>query len=215
MARRGLNGQLNMFDFFRELEAAGPPDGEVEMVSLMPDFEEEEIEIEAALKIVEDSQSVAESETVMEPQSIAKSDNPTEPDQVEEKKSKARKRNSKKSNKPDVQLGELQQDSSKATNELPETSELSERSEQSELSRTPQTSRETNFTTNFSERPIMRRSYTTPEGIIEIAYLSYNKVRLSEPEKEPVITEFLSSKEAVDYYVEQMQNLQSLYGDEA
>lgn len=42
MARRGLSGQLHMFDFFRELENTAPLDGEVEMVSLMPAYEEPE-----------------------------------------------------------------------------------------------------------------------------------------------------------------------------
>ena len=37
MARRGMTGQLNMFDLFQSLEAPG----EVEMVSLVPDFDEE------------------------------------------------------------------------------------------------------------------------------------------------------------------------------
>ena len=34
-----MSGQLNMFDFFQSLETGVP--GEVEMVSLVPDFEEE------------------------------------------------------------------------------------------------------------------------------------------------------------------------------
>lgn len=39
MARRGMSGQLNMFDLFQTLEEAAT--GEVEMVSLMPEFEAE------------------------------------------------------------------------------------------------------------------------------------------------------------------------------
>ena len=51
MAKKNLNGQLSMFDFFRNLENVVPPDGEVEMVSLMPDdiaVEEEEARTDEA-----------------------------------------------------------------------------------------------------------------------------------------------------------------------
>ena len=51
MAKKNLNGQLSMFDFFRNLENDVPLDGEVEMVSLMPDdiaVEEEEARTDEA-----------------------------------------------------------------------------------------------------------------------------------------------------------------------
>ena len=138
MARKGLTGQLNMFDFFRELENTGSQAEEVEMVSLMPDYEEVEMETQAA----------------------------------------------------------------KLTGE-PLPKETSAESKQPAYT-----------STINSDRPVMKRSYTTNEGTLEIAYISYNKVQICEPQKEPQITEFASSKEAVDYYVEQMQKLEALYGEE-
>lgn len=133
MARRGLSGQLNMFDFFRELEAASPQAGEVEMVSLMPEREPE----------AEETPKFAEI--------------------------------------PDVE-------------ETPKSAEISNAQETS--------------------KPAMHRTYATGNGTVEIAYIDYSKVRLCEPGKEPVIKEFATTKEAVDYYVEQMQKFEKLYGDE-
>ena len=51
MDKNNLNCQLSMFDFFRNLENDVPLDGEVEMVSLMPDdiaVEEEEARTDEA-----------------------------------------------------------------------------------------------------------------------------------------------------------------------
>ena len=42
MARRGVTGQLNMFDLFREIEAMSPQAGDLQMVSLVPDEEADE-----------------------------------------------------------------------------------------------------------------------------------------------------------------------------
>lgn len=102
MARRGMTGQLNMFDLLYSQEATS---GEVEMVSLVPDFEEE-----------------------------------------------------------------------------PEIEEIRE-----------------------SEDVAMSRTYVVNHEQIEIAYINYNKVRITIGDKAPILKEFASSKEAVDYYVEQMQ----------
>lgn len=145
MARRGLSGQLNMFDFFRELEAASPQAGEVEMVSLMPEREPE----------AEETPKFAEIPDVEET-----------PDAAEI---------------PDVE-------------ETPKSAEISNAQETS--------------------KPAMHRTYATGNGTVEIAYIDYSKVRLCEPGKEPVIKEFATTKEAVDYYVEQMQKFEKLYGDE-
>ncbi len=136
MARKGLSGQLNMFDFFRELEASSPQAGELEMVSLMP-VEEPEIE---EVKI--------------------------------EKASLKTKKNSIRTRTTSVENDE---------NEL---------------------------------RPTMQRTYQTAEGVIEIAYINYNKVRITELGKEPQLRSFESSKDAVNFYVDEMQRLEELYGDE-
>ena len=58
------------------------------------------------------------------------------------------------------------------------------------------------------ERPVMCRSYETGGKTIEIAYINYNKVRIVKDGEEPEIYEFDSSKEAVDYYVQRMQELE-------
>ena len=107
MARRGLKGQLNMFDFFHSLEEPG----EVEMVSLVPEYEEEP-------------------EPEIEPEPAA-----------------------------------YKQD----------------------------------------EAVVMSRSYNRDGVSIEIAYLNYNKVRIQHGGAETEIKTFATSKEAVDYYVEVMQ----------
>lgn len=117
MARRGVNGQLNMFDFIKSLETV--PEGEVEMVSLMP---VEEVE-----------QMTDNSKAELEPVKVVI--------------------------KP--------------------------------------------------ETPVMSRSYEKDGVSIEIAYLKYNKVRIQRGDMEPEIKVFGSSKEAVDYYVEQMQELEA------
>ena len=64
------------------------------------------------------------------------------------------------------------------------------------------------------DRPVMQRTYKTKQGTVEIAYINYSKVRVSMPGQEVEIKEFASSKEAVDYYVEQMQKLEELYSKE-
>ena len=109
MARRGLTGQLNMFDFFNSLDAG--ESGEVEMVSLVPDFDEEPEEVAVAHDMTSKSQ----------------------------------------------------------------------------------------------EKVAMSRTYELDGKRIEIAYINYNKVRITRGKETPEIKEFASSKEAVDYYVEQMQ----------
>ena len=63
------------------------------------------------------------------------------------------------------------------------------------------------------ELPVMSRSYDTKEGTLQIAYLNYNKVSIQRDGKPAEIKVFESSKEAVDFYVEQMQTLQELYGE--
>ena len=55
---------------------------------------------------------------------------------------------------------------------------------------------------------VMSRSYEKAGEKIEIAYMNYNKVRIQKGEKEPEIKVFASSKEAVDFYVQEMQALE-------
>lgn len=128
MARKGMSGQLNMFDFFSSLESGVP--GEVEMVSLVPSYDEEP-------EIVE----------VPEPEPV-----------------------------PEVV-------------EVPEP--------------------EPTPVVRATEQVAMSRSYEKNGMRIEIAYINYNKVRITKGEEIPIIIEFASTKEAVDYYVEQMQELEA------
>jgi len=128
MARKGMRGQLNMFDFFSSMEAGTP--GEVEMVSLVPNFEEEALVVETVPEVEEEIQEVEESVQEM----------------IIEKK---------------------------------------------------------------QENIAMSRSYTRDGVVIEIAYINYNKVRIIKGDARPIIKEFASTKEAVDYYVEQMQELEA------
>lgn len=136
MARRGMTGQLNMFDLFQSLESPG----EVEMVSLVPDFDEEP-EVE----------TTPEAETISE---------------VE------------------------------ATLEIEITPEVEEVASM-------------HVETSGSEKVAMSRCYVIDNENIEIAYINYNKVRITRGNHAPIVKEFASSKEAVDYYVEQMQEYEA------
>lgn len=118
MARKGMSGQLNMFDFFNSLESGVP--GEVEMVSLVPSYDEE-------------------------------------PEVVEE----------------------------------------------------PEPEKELTPVVRETEQVAMSRSYVKDGKRIEIAYINYNKVRITNGDEIPIMKEFASTKEAVDYYVEQMQELEA------
>ena len=50
------------------------------------------------------------------------------------------------------------------------------------------------------EKVAMSRVYELNGKRIEIAYINYNKVRITRGDESPVIKEFASTKEAVDYY---------------
>ena len=114
MARRGLSGQLNMFDFFQNGENGEV--GEVEMVSLMPSFEEEV------------------------------------------PKEKPRKVSKK-----------LETD---------------------------------------KEPVVMSRTYRIDGETIQVSYLNYNKVCVRKGAEEPMIHYFENSKDAVDFYVQYMQEME-------
>ena len=163
MARKGLTGQLNMFDFYREWEAASPQAGEIEMVSLMPGDEPEaeavkpEVAWEPVVEIVEPE---VESEPVVEQH---------------------------------IEVIEQMMDDVP----IEEVSDFEVAQEPVLVS---------------IDSPVMHRTYTTPQGTIEIAYINYSKVRISEPGKSPQIKEFGTSKDAVDFYVDQMQRFEELYG---
>lgn len=51
----------------------------------------------------------------------------------------------------------------------------------------------------------MSRVFVMKGKKVEIAYINYNKVRITTEGEETIIKEFDSTKEAVDYYVEKIQ----------
>ena len=59
-----------------------------------------------------------------------------------------------------------------------------------------------------TERPVMCRQYVIDGNQVEIAYINYNIVRITRAGEEPELYMFDSSKEAVDYYVQKMQELE-------
>lgn len=160
MARRGMTGQLNMFDFFSSLDAGVP--GEVEMVSLVPDFEDE-------------------------PVSVA-----VEPPEVEE--------NSEAEELPEIE------EEPEITKE-PVTEEKSVVKEEPEVVENPVAEEEP--AVREKTTVAMSRSYVVDGVKMEIAYINYNKVRITKGDGAPTIKEFASTKEAVDYYVEKMQELEA------
>ena len=161
MARRGLNGQLNMFDFFRELEAQNIQNGELEMVSLMPSFED-----------TEEVPRVEEVPKAEEPPRVEKAPREEKSPKVE-KAVKVRK-----SPKADEAVWEMEEQP------VPRKASVSKNSD-----------------------VVMHRTYKTSQGTAEIAYINYNKVRISLPGQPPEVLGFASSKEAVNFYIEQMQRL--------
>ncbi len=155
MARRGVTGQLNMFDFFKSLEDI--PLGEVEMVSLMPKSVEEPMVSE-------------------------------EPKPTPKPKPKSRATRKMEKTKPVEEL--------KPVEEPKPVEELKPVEKPKPVVRIC-----------TDDTPVMSRSYEFAGEHVEIAYLKYNKVRICRGSSAPEIKEFETTKDAVDYYVEQIQEL--------
>ena len=138
-----------MFEFFNSMDGVEP--GEVEMVSLVPDFDEPEVMEVPEVVIIEKIQEpeIEEIEEIEEP-AIEEIEEP----QVEEA----------------VPVVEKRKES--------------------------------------GDKVAMSRIYEVDGKRIEIAYINYNKVRITRGKEAPIIKEFASTKEAVDYYVEQMQEFE-------
>ena len=58
------------------------------------------------------------------------------------------------------------------------------------------------------EKPVMSRVYELNGEKVEVAYINYNKVRVTKGNEAPKFHEFSNSKEAVDFYVGYMQELE-------
>ena len=159
-----MTGQLNMFDLIHSLEDGAP--GEVEMVSLVPIYEEEP-------EILVKPEEVVEPEVVEEPEIEVEPEIEAEPEIVEEPEAEAE----------------------------PEVEAEPEIVEEPEIETKPQ------FVIS-DEKVAMSRRYEIDGEMIEIAYINYNKVRISKGNGVPEIIEFASTKEAVDYYVEKILEAQ-------
>lgn len=94
---------------------------------------------------------------------------------------------------------------------VPDFDEESEVETTPEVEMTPEVEEVTpmHVETSELEKVAMSRCYVIDDEKIEIAYINYNKVRITRGNHAPIVKEFASSKEAVDYYVEQMQEYEA------
>jgi hypothetical protein len=155
MARRSLDGQLNMFDFWNHLPPSG--DGEeVQMVSLMPDAEAEPEEPEESA----DEPKTDEEEAA----DVAKSEETEETVDVPEEEAIENSR--------DLQ-------------EADDTEKIA------------------------ADNPVMHKEIRNADGSIrsEISFYNYNRICLKRQNEQPVWKFFDNSKEAVDFYIEEMLKL--------
>ena len=170
MARKGLAGQLNMFDLFKSMEDI--PMGEVQMVSLMPE-DEDEPQVEEIPQVVDESQAV-------------------------KKETTPRKKSKKAVEQPIEMIPEK-------VEPVPEPEPVKEESDEESFRPTVKVQR---ITSSANDKPAMCRQYVIDGKQLEIAYINYNKVRITREGQEPELYEFDSSKDAVDYYVQRMQELE-------
>ena len=80
--------------------------------------------------------------------------------------------------------------------------------EEPEVEEEPEVVEEPEVTEEIDSAVVMSRSYERDGEKIEIAYINYNKVRIKKGNQEPEIKVFESSKDAVDFYVQEMQALE-------
>ena len=174
MTRKGLPGQLDLFDFLKDIQQ---PEGEVQMVSLMPEEEEAE---DARTAIVPEPE--LEPKTVPEPEVMKVPEQGTESEVVEVPEPELVP-------KPDVVSASIPEQEPSAEPVLPTEEGLSS-----------------------DTAPVMHREVRNREGtvIAEISYLNYNKVYIRKGGDAGEIIPFESSKEAVDFYIEEMLKLENL-----
>ncbi len=175
MSKRGLTGQLNMFDLIKSMENL--PMGEIEMVSLMPEDEEPEV---VQAKTLEQTEPVAQPEPEVQEETEVQG----ETREQTEKKPRAPRKSAKK-----------------AVQETIVTETVEEEKEE-------KIEKEEEKASYSVDKPSMCRTYETDTGNIEIAYINYNKVRITITGQEPQLYSFESSKDAVDFYVSKMHELE-------
>jgi hypothetical protein len=167
MARRSLDGQLNMFDFWNHLPPSENGE-EVQMVSLMPDAEAEPEEPEESADEpetdAEEAADVAKSEETEEAADVAESEETEETVDVPE------------------------EDAITNSRDLQETDDTEEIA---------------------ADNPVMHKEIRNADGSIrsEISFYNYNRICLKRQNEQPVWKIFDNSKEAVDFYIEEMLKL--------
>lgn len=191
MARKGLAGQLNMFDLFKSMEDI--PMGEVQMVSLMPE-DEDEPQVEEIPQVV-DTPQVEETAPVVE----------AEESKVEIQVQKIEKTAVKKETTPRKKAKKTVEMIPEKVEPVPEPEPVKEESDEESFRPTVKVQR---ITSSGNDKPAMCRQYVIDGKQLEIAYINYNKVRITREGQEPELYEFDSSKDAVDYYVQRMQELE-------
>ena len=187
MARRSMAGQLNMFDFWDNL--VQPEDGgQVQMVSLIPEEEPK----------TDDTGKTSETEGV-----------------EADFKQKETVPEKKVQEEPVTQKAVLPEAETFETVDAGTTGmnlKLGETVQEKQVQEEPVTQKATLQET----APVMQKQVLNPDGSIkaEVAFYNYNKVcvkRENEPEE---WREFDNSKEAVEYYMEEMLKLQPENGFE-
>lgn len=205
MARRSMAGQLNMFDFWDNL--VQPEDGgQVQMVSLIP---EEEPKQERAEEVDEEA---AQEEPVTQKAVLPEAETF---ETVDAGSAEAVSAGAERSQTEEARVQE---------EVLPETVEkvdagttgMDLKPEETVQEKQVQEEPVTQKAISPETAPVMQKQVLNPDGSIkaEVAFYNYNKVcvkRENEPEE---WREFDNSKEAVEYYMEEMLKLQPENGFE-
>lgn len=205
MARRSMAGQLNMFDFWDNL--AQPEDGgQVQMVSLIPEEEPKQERAEEVDEETAQEEPVAQKAVLPEAETF---------ETVDAGSAEAVSAGAERSQTEEAKVQE---------EVLPETVEKvdagttgmdlkpGETVQEKQVQEEPVTQKAVLPET----APVMQKQVLNPDGSIkaEVVFYNYNKVcvkRENEPEE---WREFDNSKEAVEYYMEEMLKLQPENGFE-
>lgn len=187
MARRSMAGQLNMFDFWDNL-VQPEDDGQVQMVSLIPEEEPK----------TDDTGKTSETEGV---EADFKQKEIVQEKQVQEEPV------TQKAFLPEAETFETVAAGTTGMDLKPE-----ETVQEKQVLEEPVTQK----AVLQESAPVMQKQVLNPDGSIkaEVAFYNYNKVcvkRENEPEE---WREFDNSKEAVEYYMEEMLKLQPENGFE-
>lgn len=205
MARRSMAGQLNMFDFWDNL--VQPEDGgQVQMVSLIPEEEPKQERAEEVDEEAAQEEPVAQKAVLPEAETF---------ETVDAGSAEAVSAGAERSQTEEARVQE---------EVLPETVEkvdagttgMDLKPEETVQEKQVQEEPVTQKAISPETAPVMQKQVLNPDGSIkaEVAFYNYNKVcvkRENEPEE---WREFDNSKEAVEYYMEEMLKLQPENGFE-